>query len=124
MLFLIYEFYLMCYNNDECMYDIKIKKKIVLKFVGFFVNFFGFKLSFNKVVFMVVSWLEGFFVCVVIRYVFFFIVFWCMIIKLLVGLLLRYIIFCVLSMIVGVKIWIINYSNLVLYIYWYVYRIF
>lgn len=103
MLFLIYEFYLMCYNNDECMYDIKIKKKIVLKFVGFFVNFFGFKLSFNKVVFMVVSWLEGFFVCVVIRYVFFFIVFWCMIIKLLVGLLLRYIIFCVLSMIVGVK---------------------
>lgn len=68
LLFLTYELYSMCQNNDKCIYDMKINKKIVPKFVGFFVNFFGSKLSFNKAVSMVVSWLEGFFVRVATRY--------------------------------------------------------
>lgn len=68
LLFLTYELYSMCQNNDECIYDIKINKKSVPKFVGFFVNFFGSKLSFNKAVSMVVSWSEGFFVRVATRY--------------------------------------------------------
>lgn len=68
LLFLTYELYSMCQNNDECIYDIKINKKNVPKFVDFFVNFFGSKLSFNKAVSMVVSWSEGFFVRVATRY--------------------------------------------------------
>lgn len=124
LLFLTYELYSMCQNNDECINDIKINRKIVPKFVGFFVNFFGSKLSFNKAVSMVVSWPEGFFVRVATRYASSPIVFWCMITKPSAGSSLRYTIFCVPSTTVGVKIWTTNYSNLALYIYRYVYRIF